>query len=253
MKALLDEGYTKEGLLAGLEDATNYYFKYFTVEDTELNQPKTPDRLVNGAMEYIEKYKFDDFEIIHTEIAGTVPISPTRVIHFRLDANCQDKRGPFILDHKTCSRMGPTWEDQWTLSIQMSTYLHAAAALLENPKNLRLVVNGACFRMKDTEFKRVSTKRSAGMMLSYLHQINAVFDNIERDMEALDKCSPEAPVMECFTCNPTHCEFRRCAFKDFCAIWPNPLAHAHSVPFGFKVEFWDPRSLREHAKEVVKL
>jgi hypothetical protein len=58
--------------------------------------------------------------------------------------------------------------------------------------------------------------------------------------------------MMCFPMNPTNCtKYFGCKYHDYCMSWPNPLQRCEEVPYGMKIEYWDPSA--EEAKHTFKL
>jgi hypothetical protein len=64
------------------------------------------------------------------------------------------------------------------------------------------------------------------------------------EMERLQACKSDDPVMMAFPIRPGRCtKYRGCPYHNFCMSWPNPLRKCEEPPLGFATRFWDPREI----------
>jgi CRISPR/Cas system-associated exonuclease Cas4 (RecB family) len=256
METLLNEGYTNEAVKNAYSKFLLYYREHFTEIQDSGNFPKSPESIVPALVEYIQKYKnTDTFEVLYTEIAGTVPITDKRVVHFRLDSVVKGEEGIFSLEHKTGSRLSRTWIDQWTLKMQIGTYMHVLHSLYKPSDVYGIKVNGVIFKKTTNDYIRVPIRKSTDMMNSWLWNINHQIDMIEWNMDEMADSTEDEVVFHAFPMNTESCinYGRACKFMDFCSVWSNPLQHLEEVPVGFVRKYWDPTEREESAKTVMNL
>ena len=256
MEHILNEGYTN----TAIKDAYSIFLKYYRQHYTEIqdggNFPKSPDSIVPTLVEYIQKYKHtDNFEVMYTEVAGTVPISDTRVVHFRMDSVMRDDTGIFSLEHKTGSRLSQAWMDQWPLKMQVGTYMHVLHSLYDPKDVYGIKINGVIFKKTKNDYIRVPIRKSMDMMNAWLWNINHQIDLIEWNMDELMKSDEADNVLAAFPMNTESCTNygRACKYHDFCSTWANPLKRADEPPQGFVRKFWDPSSNEEDANHVMHI
>ena len=217
---------------------------------------KTPIKGLEAITGYAAKYNsIDSFDSVRTEIAGTVPINDEDFLTFRIDAIIRDKDGVWLMDHKTTSRVSQVWMDQWSMSFQLGTYSHVLYSLHEADEVWGAKINGIALYKKGVEFLRVPVKKSPEMMQSWLFNANHWMDMINKEFSRLSQSTDSHSVLEAFPQNTGSCgSYGGCPYLDFCMAWPNPLRRADAIPFGFKQEFWNPKTHNEEgAKEVVKI
>lgn len=249
-----NQGYPPDVLQEAFTKLNDCYREAFSPEQEEaFNSPKNPTNALQALVEYSQKHGGDyrEFEVLHTEIAGTVPISDERRLVFKIDAVCRDSVSglAFVLEHKTSQQLTSNWADQWTLSVQVGTYCHALYCLMTSEQVYGAKVNGAFFRKKGNDFMRVPVRQTPEMMQRWLENVNQWYDAIEENFQLLADTSPDDPVMLAFPMNTGACQDwgRTCAYHDFCISWNNPLKRVNDpLPEGFTINHWDP--LEEHKK-----
>ncbi len=249
MEYLLRHDYSEDSLEAAYLDFMICYRKSFGPVDDALVGNKTPAAAFSALQAYVKTYKHDSFEPLYHEIPGSFAIGENARLHFKIDAICRDDKGMFILDHKTCSRMGSRWINQWTQAFQVHAYLNAAFGLYGFNEVWGMVINGACFLKHTQTFERVPVRKSKDMMQAWFTGATRWYNQVMQDYERLAACSPDDTVLDAFHCVGKSCgNYSGCPYEDFCAIWANPLAHADKPPTGMTVNFWDP-SAREKEQE----
>lgn len=256
MAHLLENGYGDTIVGQAFDLFLEYYRGIFPSDTDELFSPKTPERALMALLEYATKYKEDkkDFDVLYTEVFGTVLLTEDRSIHFRQDTICRGQEGLFSLEHKTRGRaLDRLWADQWQLKAQVGTYAHVLHCLFPNEEIYGVKINGVGFLKTKFSMERFSiVKRLEDMMVWYATMVYWT-DLIFRHTEMLaHKEYYDDPVMTCFPMNTESCtNYFGCPYLDFCSVWANPLQHTEVVPIGFEVKFWNP-SL-EQGKHKVEL
>lgn len=242
METLLLEGYSEESVMNAFDKFLTLYRAELPDDTDELFDPKTPANALKALMHYIDEYRNDNFEVLYTEIGGRVSIDGKRSIAFKMDSICRNEQGIFSLEHKTKGgSFSRVWTDQWPLSIQIGTYSHVLHCLFPNEPVRGVIMNGVGFLKTKLDFKRVPVFRSPEHLQSWLFHVNLYFDQIENELDILEDCQTDEPIMRAFPMNPNSCtKYFGCAFFDFCNAWPNPLAHADEVPLGMVTRFWNP-------------
>ena len=102
MEYLLKHDYSENSITEAFNLFIAYYRESYPPMMDELNGVKTPANALMALVEYTTKYAQDKFEVLHTETAGSVPITEDWSIHFRVDSICKDERGIFSLSQITC-------------------------------------------------------------------------------------------------------------------------------------------------------
>ena len=256
MEHLLLNGYSGASIRDAQEKLTQYYRKEFPEETDEIFSPKTPDRATLALVEYTTKYPrdFDNFEVLYTEVSGTVPITNKKIMHFRMDDVLKHVKGYyFSLEHKTGSYLNNQWRMQWPLSMQAGTYIHSLYCLYPQELVRGIEINGTFFKRTKAplfDFERVPVWKLPHQMRSWYATVNYWINQLESETGILADEVDSSSVMHSFPMNPTNCsKYFGCPFHDFCCSWQNPLQHCFEPPLGMKVEFWDPRD-RPSTKEM---
>jgi len=256
MEHLLLHGYEAKSIQGAFDAFNSYYREHFHESSDHERHPKVPESVLPALIGYTNQYKHDNFEVLHTEIAGTVPVSQDRYVNWRIDAVVKDKEGVFALEHKTGSRLMKAWSDQWYLSMQISTYTHVLYCLYEPNEVYGVRVNGSIFRKRDQEFVRVPIRKGLGAMKVWLDTVNHYLDMIEWSFESLQKVTPEDATMNAFPMNTTSCtKYGTCPYFDFCITWENPVERITSeeTPMGFNTRWWNPADREKTANKVVTI
>lgn len=254
MEVILELGYTKEALEKATEAFFESYRKHLPPDTDDQYKNKNPNRIREILAAYMIFYQNrDDFNVRMIEIAGQAHINDDGdTIHYRLDAECEDKGGIFALEHKTSQRQSQQWTMQWPLSIQIGTYTHVLYSL-HNPSDVWGVkINGTFFKTRDVDFMRLPIRKTPDQMQVWLWTVQDTFRDIKHDYERLSEARVSDPILQAFPQRPTSCtKYFGCPYHDFCMAWPNPLQEAQSGPeIGFKHNFWDPSERTAEAKEI---
>lgn len=260
MRVILRNNYRPECIIPATTAFLKEYTASITAEQDAVNAPKDSHNGIQSLSKYIYEYcDRDNFEVLYTEIGGTVAIGRDRQIHFKMDSVLRDlnaNRQIVSLEHKTGSQNSLSWRESFKMSVQTGTYNHILYCMYPEPEIYGVLINGAIFtKGKGVEFVRVPARRRMEMMDVWLATVNHYYDEIMRDYALLDEVDEDSPLMLSFTQRPTSCiQFNRpCIFLDFCMSWPNPIHHADDVPERFAVRHWDPRLEEVEERMEVRL
>ena len=270
MDYLFFNGCTPSNLEPAYAEFLKVYRTAYSPEDEE-GGPKTAANAKTVLAQYIQTYQYDRFQVEHIEIPGTVSISDEWELAMRLDLIVRNESGRIlIIDHKTTTKSSQTWRDQWSMSIQLGTYIHCANSIF-GPDNVEgALINGTVLRMpqqlkkdgtpyansKGSEFIRVSVVKGPDQMQLWLDTVRYYRREIQFNTELLDRETGDQPTMQSFPCNPTSCTKYNttCPYMPFCLARSNPLSlveqYGEGVPIGFKREYWNPAE-RDEETEVV--
>lgn len=279
MSHLIEHGSSAATVSEAYELFRNKYLEVFREEDEEQNSPKNLTNGFTAMLEYAQRYDDSKYKVVKdqdgqawTEIAGTVPISEGQVLHFKSDAVMFDEEEGkyFVLEHKTTTMLNSAWSEQWHLSIQVGTYLHALCCVF-NPEDVwGARINGAVFRKppkmkadgtpyagggKGNEFLRVPIRKTQEMMEQWLFTANHWAASVRGEFAELETCLEDDPVMSAFPMNTESCVHYGsvCQFHDFCINWPNPLRKCGQPPLGFKEQHWNPTVKEGEVKKIFRL
>jgi hypothetical protein len=93
--------------------------------------------------------------------------------------------------------------------------------------------------------RRIPAFKTPDQMNVWLWNVNAILDEIEREMDKLFHCSDSDTVLMAFRMNPKSCtDYKGCPYHDYCLSWSNPLRQCSEPPLGFRTEFWDPSQMK---------
>jgi hypothetical protein len=83
-------------------------------------------------------------------------------------------------------------------------------------------------------------------MNAWLQNVNTWIDYLEGELMMLNsELEAGFTVMTSFPMNTENCtKYSGCPYHDFCIAWPNPLEKVETPPFGFHIEYWDPREIK---------
>lgn len=236
----------------------NHYRQFFS-EDTDLDYaPKNPINAYQALQSYVRQYVRDskEYEVLYTEVAGSVLVAPGMTIHFRLDAILRHiETGLYrFREHKTTKSDRPSWYNQWPLAIQLGTYTYVMYCM-HSPENVfGGEVNGAIFTKKGISHVRIPIKKTADTLNAWHFDIAYHLEAIQRNFDMLSKCSESDTVLEAFPRNPGSCtKYFGCPYHDFCVAWANPLQRCDVIQPGFVEFIWNPADKEKEAKKIVHI
>lgn len=221
--------------------------------------PKNPKSALTSLLYYVQKYSEHDkqYEVLHTEVAGRVPISDEDFLSLRIDVILRDRSDgkKFIMDHKTSSSLDGffrnQWRSQWALSFQMGTYVHALYCAYEPNEIFGARINGLFFakprKVADKnagnatlDYERVPIYKPYEHLNNWLFQAKHLLSMVKQEFDRLSQCKKSDPILFAFPMNTNSCQkFGGCPYFDFCTGCANPLA-LPGVPGGFEVRRWNP-------------
>lgn len=269
--------YGYDDVAGAYEEFIDLYRKWFQPEEDEYYSPKTPTAVLNALMKFKEERSNDliDNEVVvlngekMLEISGTVPVSDSRVLHYRMDSimrRIEDNK-IFSWDHKTTTEkyiINNQWAEQFFLSIQNGTYTHCLFCMFPVEQVIGVEFCGTGFNFLSrasknrpagyhATFRRVPAYKSPDQMNVWLWTVNNILDEIDRDMERLYYSTEDDEILMAFRQNPVSCgNYRGCPYHDYCLSWSNPLRYADEPPLGFKTEFWNPSLKESKVKKDLK-
>lgn len=226
-----------------------------------IDEKKNPENALIAIIHYIDHHQLADqeIEILHTESAGSVPISATTFLQFRLDLLYRKNGKIYVKEHKTTGSFSSFgWRDQWYLSFQVMTYLHVLYGIAQDDDKVGGIdINGIAFTNKAAsflqrkgapdrrvvDFENIPIKRPMDQMRQWLFQANSWTNLIKEEVSALreEMYTEYDSIMKGFIMNTESCnKYGGCPFKDMCQMWANPLQHCAEVPLGYEIERWDP-------------
>uniref|UniRef100_A0A6M3KT28 Putative PD-(D/E)XK nuclease superfamily protein n=1 Tax=viral metagenome TaxID=1070528 RepID=A0A6M3KT28_9ZZZZ len=222
------------------------YRETFGPETDELFGNKTPTKADAALRDYAAFFKDDlrRWEVLYTEIAGSVMITEDHLMHFRMDSVLREKdtNKKFSLDHKTGSKKGRTWTDKWLLSTATGLYTHVLYCLYPREEVKGMQYRGTFFyKSKPVEFEEVPCWKSLNQMQSWLWNTVYWYNLLRSNFELLSEARDSEDVLMAFPMQTESCtKYFGCPYHDFCTAWTNPLQRCETPPMGFEVEFWNP-------------
>lgn len=213
----------------------------------ETGDGKSKENAFQALKQYARAYKKDRFRTLWVEVSGATPISDDQIIYFKLDSIVQTEDGIFSYEHKTTGRKTGAWMEKWALALQVGTYAHVLNQYYGDEAS-GIVINGAVLKKPrvdgsaTNEFLRVPIKHSRDMMSLWMWEVHHIMTMLDWNMRMLEQCSPSDRIMQAFPRNPASCTKFGCGFPGLCDGVANPLRNCETPPFGYKVEFWDPRN-----------
>jgi len=251
-------GFTNENIESAFDLAYAEYREVFSSETDNLFKGKHPGVIIPALIEYSERYKHDDFDVIHTEVAGGVLIDPEITLKFKIDLIGRSRSGLyFAMEHKTGSRLDASFSDKYSLSTQIGMYNHVLN-MMYFKENEGVVVNGLIFRSKDRDFIRIPMRKTDDQMAVWQWDTQNWIKRIKEDTSNIMAQDTSDTILTIFPMNSENCvKWGTCPFFDYCLAWPNPLRRymedGGKPPQGFIQEWWDPSEREKTAKKVVNL
>jgi CRISPR/Cas system-associated exonuclease Cas4 (RecB family) len=256
MEHLTKNGNHRDEVLAAHGLFLDHYRKHFGEHTDADYAPKNPQYAQIGYLSYAIQNADDrhKYEVLYTEVAGSVMMSQGLSIAFRIDAILRElETGKVIvLEHKTTKSDRSSWYQQWPLAIQLGTYIYALYCMFPPEEVGGALVNGSIFTKKEIKHVRVPVRKTPRAMDAWHADVLYWLTLIEEQYDRIQRCTESDGVMEAFPRNPGNCtKYFGCPFHDFCINWPNPLQHCDQVPSGFIEYRWDPRDREKEANKVV--
>lgn len=184
------------------------------------------------------------------EVSGSVPISNKWRLQYRMDKVMSDESGHVIVrDHKTAKTDNEVNRQSWTSKMQPNLYGHALLCLVDQDRYRGVELDITFFRKKDLTDRGVNRHltapvyRDKELMNGWLWDTLHWLDQIEWNFEQLSKSSKDDDVLKAFPRNENGCTsfFKLCPYYSICHTNNNPLKFEDNTPFGFIINYWDPR------------
>lgn len=245
MEHLLLNGTSHEQVAEAYRKFLDYYRTEFPPStDVDMGN-KSPLRALDALIFYADNPLTQgdrDYKVLHTEIAGTVTVGDSRMLHFRMDSIRQKGSKVSSLEHKTGTSLNRQWTDQWLLSVQVGCYSHVLYSLYGPEAFNGVTINGIFFGNKTKfDMTRVNIQKNTQQMAGWLTMVNHYISMIEADTEVILGPLAEREVLPAFQQNPESCtKYFGCKYLDYCNLWPNPLLCQNRMPMEFQVQFWNP-------------
>lgn len=242
------------------------YRKEFPEETDELYRPKDPIGVLTALEKFARERESDleENEVLLTETSGTVPIAEDKFLHYRMDSVLRRREDDkiFSWDHKSKKKtFNRQWSEKFQLSIQNGTYTHCMYCMYPVDQVLGVEFCGTAFDYLvrgskqrpagyNIEFLRVPAFKPPDQMMSWLWNVNDLYNEVMREMDRLSHCRDSDPTLMAFPMYDTTCtEYFGCAYHDFCISWQNPLQRIDQVPLGFREEYWNPAEMKTTHKK----
>lgn len=250
---LLNHGYDHDNVLFAYEKFLKTYKEKYP-SHYEVHAAKTPENALQALTEYARQWKNqDDFKVLHTEVAGTVPVGDNTICYWKTDAIIQDKDGFWTLEHKTTGRKTGSWLTMWPLKVQIGMYTHVLNIMFDRKDVRGVKINGAVLRSSSNEFIRIPVRLSNNQMLQWLWETKHWLSQIEWNFMELSKCKDSDPVMTAFPRNGESCSKFGCPHPELCNLMTNPLQRQEEPPHGYHTTWWNPAEREKEVKKVAHL
>ena len=262
LEHIILNGYRTQSVMEAFELFNAKYREVFPESTDILYSPKTPARFMDMMILYLSKYQddLDKYEVYKTEFGGTIQLSETHSMAFKMDTILQNLETGlyFSLEHKTKggNYIGNSYTVDFEMGIQLGCYTHVLNCLFPPEQVEGVTINCMCFKktkQPDYILKRFPINLTNSQMYIWLENTKRWIDMIEADYQELSTVSDSTERMNCFTMNGRSCSNwgRTCLYYDLCTSWQNPVAHQDKLPANMEVSFWNP--LEEELREKMTL
>jgi hypothetical protein len=271
---LYEHGVTKANIIPAFElfvKCWNEHYPELEQDQLDRLEPKTPRNTLRLLELYVQHFGNERISTWMVEGGGSVYVDAQagRQMVFKIDWIGEHERyGVCALEHKTSGyALTDLWAMQFTLRLQVGTYLHALKCLLPAKISPSVVINGLGLarepKMKkdgtpyansrDITFRRIPINRSNEAMSNWLFMVNDLWDRLEFDFTRMMECTEEHVSMQAFPMNPNACSsYAGCPYKELCWTKHNPLRlDVDHPPDEFIVDHWNPCS--QHKNSITDL
>lgn len=250
-EVLFSQGYSIESIDKAYEAFLLEYRKDFSEDTDDDYKGKFPANVERALMEYVKQYAAqDDFKVLHTEIAITVPISKNRVIYGKMDTIIGEYLQQIAsLETKTAGALWSYTQEQWLMKFQIDAYTHFLYCYYDPKDVYGVIVDTTVFKKQDRKgvsqnsHIRIPVPKSPERLETWLWEANTIFNRLEDDFDRMNDGKESDIYMKCFPRRTESCiQYNKiCPMHDFCHAWNNPLSRIGEIPMGYKVDHWDPR------------
>lgn len=196
--------------------------------------PRTQLRGVEILCRYIEKWKTDQFDVIAVEVPFTIPFREFNFIgRIDLVGRWKDSQRLFPNDHKSTTRFGDLFDQQFKLSIQMTGYIVALESIMHEEVNeAQINAIRVTTKIDEDSFKRILTSRSPEEKERWKQEIQSAWEMIKHH-RATGFWPRHAP----YACSAY---FRRCEYYALCTS--GPATQEDLIRNSFEYKPWTPIS-----------
>ena len=212
---------------------------------------RTPGIAKEMLWNYIQQRRdfMSQCELIACELPFAVPIYPDNadILYIgRLDKVVRYEGRIIMPEHKTTSLFSkdygirPAYLDTYSPNAQIDGYLHAGHMLYGEEAKAVWVDIALVHKQNHDIFKFLPIEKQFTMVDVWLNETQNWIERIMKEDWALQKESPDNPIMCSFPKNDAACfDFgSMCMYRDLCAYIPNPIGM--DCPMGMVVEKWQP-------------
>jgi hypothetical protein len=183
---------------------------HYPDDPTDEKDPRTRDRGMQILMAYIRKYRNEPFEVIAVEIPFAREFEDFVYVGI-LDLLIKENGKPKPLDHKSASRFGQQFMNQFKLSGQMTGYIDAVQEITHEPcSEGDINAIRTTTKIDDDSFARLTTSRTPADIEEWKLETKAIHDDIKR--LRTEGFWPRSAPFACSAYN------RECEFYQICTV-----------------------------------
>ena len=186
---------------------------------------------------YYKKYKdqCSYMKAIHHEVIWELPFNQL-VLCGRMDRIVEWQGGLWVMDHKTTSRLGASYFEQYNPHAQVTMYLYAAQQYFGVEKVRGFIVDAAFVGKSNKNQRDIITMTQVEIdermdeILTHAYELITVEKALEQKPEAWKTICPRAMITE--ACSA----WGACEYRDLCRYGFDPKF----MKTQFKEDFWTP-------------
>lgn len=222
------------------EQVMGGFTEFCKIYPTQVEDYRTREFGLKIIKAYVTQYQRDSFKIVNKPEQGfAFLLNSTYTLVGRFDCVIEylDAPGLWVFDHKTTSRMGKDWWEQWRMDTSLDVYILAAQSLLSQPV-LGMTINGIGTGKTAHDGPAKSAEHLGRRNYTRSQQrLSEEVDNICRVMDRIVKHSPIDPHdWEQRKCNCSW-KYGLCPYMNLCDFGQDQW---DSLMGQFKVEVWEP-------------
>jgi hypothetical protein len=201
-------------------------------DPSDEKDPRTRARGLEILYQYIEKWRSDQFEAIAVEVPFTIPFKEFNFIgRIDLVGRWKDSGRIFPNDHKSTTRFGDLFDQQFKLSLQMSGYIVALEEITREPVDeAQINAIRVTSKIDDDSFRRLTTSRTPEEKRRWRQEVEEAFQQIKH-FRSINFWPRHAP----FACSAY---FRKCEYYSLCIS--GEQTQRDLIQTAFEVKPWTP-------------